>query len=353
MVSPGTNPMHPLVMKAKMLNIPIKIDIDLLYEYRRKKDLFIGVTGSNGKTTVVEMISHLLPLPHLLCGNIGVSVLKKCPTYKGYRIYIMEISSFQLHYLHSMKFYIGLINNIHPNHDEWHGGFENYKKDKMKLIDFSINKKNYEGDGKWISKGSIIYRNHIPFLTIYNKCLQTPHNSKNLCGALDLLEDIFSFFHLSFSSHSFIEKINSFALSPLRQEIIYQYKNLSIINDSKSTSIHSTIAAIKAFIGQKILLMMGGEIKGDLKDLKELLSLIDRIIIFGSSSSLIENFLQENKFLYYEKCEKLSYWVPNTTYEGVILFSPGGASFDEFKNYKHRGNFFNEKYKKLLPILTQ
>ena len=136
-VSAGIHYKHPILIKGKQLNIPIKTDLDILYKYKKKNNIFVGVTGSNGKSTTVTMISFLLnmwKINHLLCGNIGKSIFTNF--YKK-MIYVMEISSFQAHYMTHIEFNIGVIINISSNHDEWHEGKGSYIKAKEKLLEFS------------------------------------------------------------------------------------------------------------------------------------------------------------------------------------------------------------------------
>lgn len=342
-ISAGISPDHSINHRAMTMAIPIKIDLDILYEYRRNRDIFIGITGTNGKTTTVNMISHLLPVPHLVCGNIGVSIFRRCPIYKKYRIYIIEVSSFQLHYMNHMIFHTGLISNFASNHDEWHKGIENYRAAKMKILSRSLYP--YNPTGNWYIKDHNIFFQDKSMIHITNSYLQLSHNEENLITALNvvmfLLELIKSF------EKPKLSYINSFISSRYRQQIIHKNHHICIVNDSKSTNIHSSNAAIKNFFikDKRLYVMMGGYIKGDLNTLTY--HLVDHFILFGKGASLVGEFLNKNSYVNYTIYSNLATAIHHMPQLGTILFSPGGASFDEFRDYLHRGEFFTNKVKEL------
>jgi UDP-N-acetylmuramoylalanine--D-glutamate ligase len=346
-ISAGISPQHPVILKAKLYNISLMIDLDLLYKYKRKKDLWIGVTGTNGKTTTVELISHFISLPHHLCGNIGLSIFKSPNIYKGYRIYIIEISSFQLHYLSpEVIFDIGNITNIYNNHDSWHGDFNKYQEAKYKIYTQSI-LNNKDTKNHWSIKNNILFYQNSDITLINNHNLQAIHNQKNLLLSLWIIESLYIKLkiELEMLKKNIQNKIKQFHLSSYRGEVIFQQEKILIINDSKSSNIHSTIAAIEYFYRKDKLLyvMMGNEIKGDIETLNIILPYIYKFIFFGKEKLLLSNFCEKYRFTSYAVYDTLHIAMNFLPQNGIILFSPGGASFDEFQHYKDRGIFFTTK----------
>lgn len=352
-VSAGIKPAHQALQHAKKLNIEILTDLDILYKYKKPGDLFIGITGSNGKTTTVTMISFLLTLikiPNLLCGNIGLSLFKSVRKIKKHRIYIIEISSYQSHYICHIKFDIGVITNISSNHEEWHQGLDNYIAAKNKLLDLSQinNRDNYVNVWSINHKNVLLYGNNfVLFMT--NKHIITPHNKENLILALWTVEQICKICDINYLFISNFHKLNNFKGVEYRQEIIYEDNNLTIVNDSKSSNITSTAAAINHFASyQKPLwVMMGGLLKGDFLQLPFIK--VTGFILFGPAANLLKDFLIQSKYNnIIQVFDTLAITMTNLLLQDILILSPGGGSFDEFKDYKDRGKFFNQKIKEIL-----
>lgn len=366
-VSPGIHYNNPILLAAEKLNIPIKVDLDILYKYRRKNDIFVGLTGSNGKSTTVSIISFLLKefsINHLLCGNIGKSIFafKKNKKTKNY-IYIIEISSYQAHYMKDIRFNIGTIININSNHDEWHGSKENYINAKKKLLEFSripISYINGPVKNNWQINNNILSFKDYSY-KITNNSLKLNHNQSNLLVALKILETIFSLlnkknqhiFYEKINSHEFEKNINKFKGLEFRQEIIINNQEILIVNDSKSTNISSSVTAINSFIqcknNKKLILIIGGIIKGDLDLLnKEILELVDNIYIFGSNREILKAHIVSinyNSYEVFNSLKELINYIINNKFvyiNNILLFSPGGSSYDEFNNYIERGKYFNQ-----------
>ncbi len=360
-VSAGIKPNHPLLVESLKYNIKILTDLDIFYKYKNNKDILIGITGSNGKTTTVSLIGEILnnfKINNWVCGNIGVSIFN--PLIKFYKkplIYVIEISSYQCSHMKNILFHIGGIINIYNNHDEWHDGFENYKKAKEKLLDFSNIKvdKRKIFENEWVINNDFVSFNKELMFEINNEKLLFIQNKENLIFSLKIIEILFkNILNINLTcpeSKLNLEKINSFQCPPFRQEIIYKDKDLIVVNDSKSTNIDSSIMAINNFLSFKknILLIMGGIIKGNIDSLtKQLLNKISIIYIFGESRFFLEHYLKENNYVSYKIFNKLNDSISSFSdnllniNNYIILFSPGGASYDEFKNYIHRGKKFQE-----------
>ena len=138
-VSPGFSPNHPLVVALKKRGISLLGDIDLAWRLRDKTELiakWIGITGTNGKTTTSEMTTAMLlesGQRAIACGNIGVPILDAIRDPIGFDYLVVEVSSFQLHYLGEVQFQIAAFLNIAEDHLDWHGDFERYLTAKAKI----------------------------------------------------------------------------------------------------------------------------------------------------------------------------------------------------------------------------
>ncbi|OED45522.1 UDP-N-acetylmuramoylalanine--D-glutamate ligase [Rickettsiales bacterium (ex Bugula neritina AB1)] len=354
--TPGVSPNHHLLIESRKFLIPILSNLDILWKYGNKDNYYIGVTGSNGKTTTVSMISHFLKnknIPHLLVGNIGKDIFKdKTLTYKGRNIYIIEVSSYQLHYTNYMIFNIGAITNICSNHEDWHGSFSQYKNDKLKIYT------NNDYQGSFMGEGlkEVFYNKKITNTYLnknkYNKEIRLIdkkyeiHNIKNFFLAFYIFNKI-----TNYSINEAINCINNFIIPSHRCEIIINNNKYIVINDSKSTSITSTNVAIKfsQSFKKKIFLIMGHNLKGNINILDYYK--ISKFYIFGSKRNLIKNFLLKksyNNFVEFENLKScLKYLNQQFIEPGIYVFSPGGSSFEEFKNYEERGDFFKKEISKI------
>lgn len=350
--TPGIQHEHPILMHARSLCIPVLSNLDVLYKYGDKNNYYVGVTGSNGKTTTVLMISHLLKsknIPHLLAGNIGEDIFMDIISYKEKKIYILEVSSYQLHYTNFMTFDIGGITNITNNHEKWHGSFTEYKNDKLKIYRLKEGDQSFfMGESlkeKFYNKNVInTYIKHKKILK-YMQTQYSLHNIKNFLLAFIIVNKI-----LPLSVEEALSFMKNFKFPLYRCEIIINNQNYIVINDSKSTSIASTNMAIKMakIFEKKIFLIIGHEFKGAIETLQY--KDIYQFYIFGNSRHIIINYLNKQScknFITFENLSSLMIYLKNNLQNGIYLFSPGGASFEEFKDFNERGAFFTEEILKI------
>ena len=136
-ISPGIKPTHPLLLKIKSKKINVITDIDIYSRDRIYDTPIIGVTGTNGKTTFVELLSNFLnsqSLKSLAVGNIGDSPLNYIDEKFDY--IVMELSSFQLHYIKNLSLEVGIVLNIEEDHLDWHENVQEYIESKKKIFQF-------------------------------------------------------------------------------------------------------------------------------------------------------------------------------------------------------------------------
>lgn len=341
--TPSLPPKHPLIQSAQNLLSE--------YDYFFKDMPFnIWISGTNGKTTTTQMLTHLLEKRGAICGgNIGTPLAQ---LDQNANIWILETSSFTLHHTNTASPNIYLLLPITPDHLDWHGTAAEYETDKLKpLLEMK------EGELALIPKGL-----NLPETSAYI----VEYDSDNfICDYFDLdssklrykgafLQD--ALLSLAITKVLFDEAnydlLNNFTRDAHRQEEFKDNKNRLWVNDSKATNIDAVIQAVKTYSDRHIHLILGGDDKGmDLTMLFEgieayeltlytigensskLFSLAAKYKISASESKTIENaVIQIDK---------------KHTFNSVALLSPAAASFDQYDSYKHRGERFIELIKNI------
>ena len=295
-----------------------------------------------------------------LIGNIGNPVLSEKKITKK-TIFVIEASSYQLDYSKIFTSKYALILNITPDHLERHKHLKNYIDAKFKLLvsqsnkSIALVKKNDPLISKAIKKGRFkqkiikvdTLKNDKIFNQLKNQYFLSSGNKENLSFVLKISKI------LKLDNKNLLKSLNRFKGLKYRQQIIYEKKNLTIINDSKSTSFASSENLLKSF--NKVYWILGGIPKKDdrfkltKKNCKNF-----KAFIFGKNyrefkthlrkKMVVTNFINLNdvlkRILLTIKKEKLQ--------KNIIFFSPAAASFDSFKNFEDRGRYFNQLVKKLL-----
>jgi len=362
-LSPGIDINRCKLSKYLKKNYSIIItELDIFYlSYPKIKK--ITITGTNGKSTTSKLLYDVLKEHRKdarLTGNIGNPTLLE-KGLKNNTFFVIEASSYQLEYSKYYKSEYSLILNLSPDHLERHGNFNNYIKAKFKLIQnqsknnyaFIENRNNLFNN--LIKKNKIkskIYRVNYKKYKKYDKFI-TNHYFKNNSNTKNLYFIYALSKNLKLSFKKIIKVANKFKGLDFRQQVIYDSKKLTIINDSKSTSLSSTLPLLDTF--KNIYWILGGLAKkGDqLKLKKENFSKI-KAFIYGKDKLFFSKILS-NK-IKYKLSKNLNHslsLVFKDLREGVeekkvILFSPSAASFDQFNNFEDRGKYFNKIIKNYL-----
>ena len=341
----------------------IYTDLDIFYNHHKHNNK-ITITGTNGKSTTAKILYEILKRQRVdvrLVGNIGNPILlEKKITNKT--VFVIEASSYQLEYSKLFKTNISLILNISPDHLERHKTISKYVKAKFKLIknqskeDFAIlNNKNF-----YIKK-ELKFRNFLPkiikikkdinsklFKKINNQYFNTDGNRENLSFILEVAKI------LKLKKNILIQSLKKFKGLKYRQEIIFQSKKLTIINDSKATTFSSSVSLLSSL--SNVYWIVGGQAKkGDKLLLSKKNCKNFKAYIFGTNQNFFIKKIK--KLMNYESffdlksvIKKLSLEIKNDKkiIHKTILFSPSAASFDNFKNFEKRGEYFNQLVKKYI-----
>ena len=339
----------------------IYTDLDIFYSFYKNKS--ITITGTNGKSTTAQILYEVLEDQKYdvrLIGNIGNPALSEKKITK-HTIFVIEASSYQLEYSQIFSSKYAVILNIAPDHIERHKNLKNYITAKFKLLvsqpnnatafvnknDPLITKKiNNNNLKQKIIKIDSKKSNKI-FNQIKNKYFLSSGNKENLSFVLKILK-IFKL-----NNKILLKTLNKFKGLKYRQQIIFKNKNLTIINDSKSTSFASSENLLKNL--NYVYWILGGiPKKSDQFKLSKKHCKNFKAYIFSKhhkefkknlKNKIIVKNLKDLKDILNEifldiKKKKLE--------KNIILFSPAGASFDNFKNFEDRGLYFNKLIKKFI-----
>jgi len=360
-ISPGIDIINCKISKFLSKNKnKIITDLDVFYKCN-PNNVCITITGTNGKSTTCKILNNVLQdqkLDSRLVGNIGNPILNEKKINKS-TIFVIEASSYQLEYSKYFKSKYSVILNISPDHLERHKTLSNYVNAKFKLIENQskndvafvninnplIKKKliSHNFSSKVIKVNSIKVKKKID--QIKNPYFKSDGNQENLSFIFYICK------YLKLSQKKLFYTLEKFKGLDYRQQIVYDSKNLQIINDSKATSYASSESLIKKFTN--VYWIVGGIPKqGDKFKLLKKNCINIRAYIFGKYSKKFRNDLKNKiKINYYSNLKITLNMIFKdfrknfSNQKKYILFSPAGASFDSFKNFEDRGSYFNKLIK--------
>ncbi len=367
--TPSLPPKHPLIQKAKNLLSEYDYFLGMVLcphdtkngkthtqsvlswdNTLHKKPFSIWISGTNGKTTTTQMLTHILEKRGALSGgNIGTPL---ADLDTDAPIWVLESSSFTLHHTHTASPDIYLLLPITPDHLDWHGTAEQYEADKLKpLLTMQ------EGELALVPKGLnlpktnayVVEYNSNEFIAEYFKL-----DSSKVRFKAAFLQD--ALLALAVTKVLFdeadYELMNTFTLDAHRQEELKDEKGRLWVNDSKATNMDATIQAVKGYADRHIHLILGGDDKGvDLTPLFESMKpLMLTLYTIGANSDKLLTLAKHYNIdsVESQNIETAIKQIDSVhTLESVALLSPAAASFDQFKSYKHRGETFMVLVKKL------
>ncbi len=347
-VSPGIPPSNYLVKNTKNLISEYDLFLTNIHYSLSPIPYTIWISGTNGKTTTTQMLQHLLESKGSICGgNIGTPLALMDNKAK---IWILETSSFTLHYTSKAKPNLYILLPISDDHASWHGSFKDYEKSKLKPLDN-------------LKDGEIAL--------IPEKYKDYPTLAQKIC--YDSAETLAKYFNIDINKINFKEpflvdallalavtkilydevdykKINSFKQDAHKLEEFYDNKKRLWVDDSKATNIDATVQALKSYKDKKIYIILGGDDKG--ADLNSLFNefKIYNIEIFAIGANTVK--LNELANKYNVNCsacyqlknaiEEIIHHSSFSIYNSIALLSPAASSLDQFSSYKQRGEILKE-----------
>ena len=381
-VSPGIDWEHVALKELRAQNITMKGEVELAWG-RLRNTPCIGITGTNGKTTVTNMLNHVLSENGLrteMGGNVGKSLSKIVlesmhKNYKKLNWLVLELSSYQIEGSPKVKPIIGIWTTFTPDHLERHHDMETYFKIKRSLLEKS-SIRIYNSDDKYLSskrkelpKGIWVginkqstYCHHPKFWIdqkgyifedkeklFHTSKLKIPgkHNLQNLLLVTAAAREI----GLDYSSIA--TSISSFKAIPHRLEFLGKVDNLCFYNDSKATNFESSITGLKSAPAPIILLAGGIQKKGShLPWIEQIKKSTFGVMLYGASAEELKKALvissYEGEIMVKRNLEEAtiaSIELARKTNSKSILLSPACASFDQYQNYEERGNHFKKLVK--------
>lgn len=371
-ISPGVSLFDPVIADIIESGIPVIGDIEL---FARHADApVVGVTGSNGKSTVTTLVAEMARTAGSdvrVGGNLGtpaLDLLKDTPP----DLYVLELSSFQLESTWSLNCVASVVLNMSPDHLDRYRDIDEYLAAKLRI---------YHGDGTIIvNSDDPLLRHHIPST---RKCLyfgagepeQGGYGLRKQCNELWLVkggEYLMPASELRISGlHNVANALAALALGdaaglprqamltalrtfkglPHRMEWVAEQDGVTWYNDSKGTNVGATVAALQGLNG-KVVLIAGGLGKGaDFSPLKNVVAEKCRaVVLIGRDASLIEKALNKVVPVFHASNMKdaVQHASHNAEPGDVVLLSPACASFDMFNNYEHRGQIYTTAVRSLL-----
>jgi UDP-N-acetylmuramoylalanine--D-glutamate ligase len=397
-VSPGVSPTNALVVNAIEKGIPLWGDLDLAWRLRDRFDTkqeWICVTGTNGKTTVVELTEAMLlaaGVKAVACGNIGKPILDCIRDPAEFEVLVVEMSSFQLHYLNYIEPLSAACLNIAEDHLDWHGSFEDYRQSKAHIfegtkvaciynledsateqmvqaatvnegaraIGFGLGTPRPSNVGyvdEFLVDRAFLDQRADSALEIasledfHGLGVLTPHLLSNIAAATALARSF------GVPPAACREALRNFRVSSHRIELVLEQNGVRYINDSKATNAHAASASLSSF--ESVVWILGGQLKGvDISDLitKFAKRLRAAVVIGIDRDQILESFsrlapevpvfeVSEAEDVMLRAVELAS---NSAEPEDVVLLAPAAASMDQFESYQHRGTRFAEAVSKVV-----
>jgi UDP-N-acetylmuramoylalanine--D-glutamate ligase len=374
-VSPGVPVDAPPLVQARALGEAVIGEIELAAQFLPGP--IVAITGSNGKTTTTTLTGEIMTaagFPALVGGNIGTPAISLAERAKPETVIVLEISSFQLETIQSFRPKVAVVLNVTPDHLDRHRTFEAYVNAKARIFenqqgsDFAVlnaddptcvamgsrtraqvfwfSRQKEVQQGAWVRDGNIMFRDgrgepktsQREIMQVSEIPLKGVHNLENVLAAVcvGVLMEC--------APEKIRQAVRDFKAVEHRLEFVATIRGVDYYNDSKATNVDATIKALESFPAN-IHLILGGKDKGsDYTVLNDLLrQRVKRVYTIGAAAAKIESQIKNAEVVHAETLENALRKASAAAQSGdVVLLAPACASFDQFKNYEHRGQVFKE-----------
>jgi UDP-N-acetylmuramoylalanine--D-glutamate ligase len=367
-VSPGVPLTIPLLQRAAARSIPVIGEIELAY--RHLQGTVIAITGSNGKSTTTALIGEILKVAGrqpIVAGNIGQPLISAIDPEKP-RTYVLELSSFQLETVDTFRANVALLLNITPDHMDRYPSFDAYAAAKYRVFrnqqsgDTSIVNANdrrsaerYSAVRVWrfsgssrVEEGAFLDGGEL-VLRVGGEERRIPRASLKLAGLANVENALASWLAaraLGVDDLAVQIAFGSFPGLPHRMVLVRERDGVRYVNDSKGTNVDATLKSLEGFTPSSVLLILGGKDKaGEFERMRELIAEKARFVItIGAAADRIATALQGAATIVpLGDLKHAVQWASEHAKPGdTVLLSPACASFDQFRNFEHRGEHFEE-----------
>lgn len=362
-VSPGIRPSDPVLSEAEARGIPVMSEVALGLNLLGDDVRVAAVTGTNGKTTVVDMLRHVLDeagVPHAVAGNSWRALTGCLEEAREAGILVLEISSFQLHYRGEGGFEVAALLNTRPDHLNWHASFEEYAADKLRVfegqreddlalvsakdpvgmgaVDSLAARALVVGEGETGVRGGQLVLEGERIAAEKELRFAGAHNHENALFAAVAARK------LGLSLREIRAGLLGYALKPHRLEVVAERGGVLYVDDSKATNPAAVAAALGSFERPVVLILGGSEKETDFAEILPHLGGCRAVVCQGEAGPRLHDYLTgrgvPSVSLVPDLAAAMSEARDLARPGDAVLLSPGCASFDQFSGYAERGEEF-------------
>jgi UDP-N-acetylmuramoylalanine--D-glutamate ligase len=363
--SPGISPHSPVLRAAEVRGTPIISEVGLGLELLGGDVHVAAVTGTNGKTTVVDMIHRMLEAagaPHTVAGNSWRSLTGCVEEARMAGLLVLEVSSFQLHYLEGPGFEVAALLNVKADHLNWHHSFEEYVADKLRIFegqrrhDLALLSADdpvgrgaatdlgaevlVVGHGETVVRDGKLFLRGADLADVRELRFAGRHNYENALFAAAAAE------RLGATPEDIREALLAYEARPHRVQVVAKVAGVTYVDDSKATNPAAVVAALESFEAPVVLILGGSEKSTDFSELLPHLRGCRAVVCQGEAGPRIAAYLEEEGWgdvvhSAPDLEEALRRTEALAMSGDVVLLSPGCASFDQFSGYAERGEAFS------------
>ncbi len=353
---------HPAALAARAADIPILSDAELLFQ-AEPQARFVGVTGTNGKSTTTALLAHLLVragIPAAAGGNLGTAALA-LPSLGADGVYVLEMSSYMLERLATIRFDVAVLLNLSPDHLDRHGNMIGYIAAKLHVFDrhgtavvgiddpysaavaHELGARTVSGHqpaDMWCDAGVLTDQDGPLLPMIEAPALPGAHNAQNAAAAATAARA------LGLSREQIASGIVSFQGLPHRQQRVAVKDGVAWINDSKATNADAAARALECYA--PVIWIAGGQAKaGGIESLRPMLHRVAHAVLIGEDAALLARTLDEAGIPYtvaqtLDRAVPLARSLAHDLGVEAVLLSPACASFDQFSGFEARGDRFRD-----------
>ena len=369
-VSPGVPVDAPPLVQARSLGEPVIGEVELAAQFLPRN--IVAITGSNGKTTTTSLIGEVLSaggFRTIVGGNIGTPAISLVDQATEESYIVLEVSSFQLETIHTFRPRIAVVLNVTPDHLDRYRTFEAYVNAKARIFenqqaeDFAVlnaddrtcvemaartkaqvfwfSRKKEVKQGAYVQQKQIFFRGATgqqEIMLVSEIPLKGAHNLENVLAA------VCAGALVGCAPEKISQAVRAFKAVEHRLEYVATIRGVEYYNDSKATNVDATIKALESFPAN-IHLILGGKDKGsDYSVLNDLLrQRVKRVYTIGAAAAKIESQIKGAEVMHAETLQNAVKSAAQSAEAGdVVLLAPACSSFDQFRNYEHRGKTFKE-----------
>jgi UDP-N-acetylmuramoylalanine--D-glutamate ligase len=370
-ISPGVPTDLDLVAQARARGIPVWGEVELASRLTAAR--FLGITGTNGKSTTTSLLGAILDaagVPAVVAGNIGTALCDVVPSLGPSHWVVAELSSFQLETIVTFRPHVAVLLNLAPDHLDRYAGLQDYYVAKARIFanqtseDFAVvnaddppalewvrgirpqlrlfSRVRTVGDGAFVRDGRVVVRRDGSTQTVCGVeeiRIQGLHNLENCLAAAAAATAV------GVPASAVAAALRRFPGLPHRLELVAEVGGVRYVNDSKGTNVGAVVKSLEGYGGGVILIAGGKDKGGDFRPLRPLVATrVKTLLLLGQARSVIRAQLAGACPM--EDVETLEAAVQRGSEIAergdTVLLSPACASFDMFRDFEHRGEVFRE-----------